>query len=58
MGKIKDKTKHSPIIEYETKLKYLPGKLYTKKAKKMAKERLTYMKLFFDRLKKEIAGKI
>jgi len=58
IGRIKDKTKHSPIIEYETKLKYLPGKLYTKKAKKMAEERLNYMKSFFDRLKKEIAGKI
>jgi len=57
-GRIKDKTKHSPIIEYETKLKYLPGKLYTKKAKKTAKERLNYMKLFFDRLKKEIKGNL
>ena len=55
-GRIKDKTKHSPIIEYETKLKYLPGKLHTKKAKKMAKERLNYMKAFFNRLKKEIKG--
>ncbi len=57
MGRIKDKAKHSPIIEYSTKLKYLPDKLYTKKAKKMAKERLNYMKSFFDRLKKEIEGK-
>jgi len=57
-GRIKDKTKHSPIIEYETKLKYFPAKLYTKKAKKIAEGRLTYMKSFFDRLKKEIAGKI
>ena len=57
-GAIKDKTKHSPIIEYETKLKYIPDRLYSQKAKKIAKKRLAYMKLFFDRLKKEVDEKI
>lgn len=56
MGRIKNKTKHSPILEYKTKLKYIPDKLYTQKAKKIAKERLKYMELFFDRLKEEIKG--
>ncbi len=57
-GRIKDKTKHSPFIEFEIKLKHIPNRLHTQKAKKMAKERLAYMKLFFSRLKKEIKGEI
>ena len=32
-GRIKDKTKHSPQIEYETKIKHLVDKLHTSKAK-------------------------
>ena len=57
-GRIKDKTKHSPFIEFEIKLKRIPNRLHTQKAKKMAKERLNYMKSFFDRFSKEIKGKI
>lgn len=57
-GRIKDKSKHNPFYEFELKLKRLPQKLYTQKAKQMARERLAYMKLFFGRLKKEVAGKI
>lgn len=57
-GRIKDMTKHSPILEYETKFKHIPKKLYSQKAKKIAKERLAYMKSFFDRLKREIKGKL
>jgi len=53
-GRIKDKTKHSPFIEFELKLKRLPGRLHTRKARKIANERLKYMELFFKRLKKEI----
>ena len=37
-GRIKDKTKHSPFVEYELKLKHLPKKLYTKRAKLMANQ--------------------
>lgn len=55
-GRIKDKTKHNPFIEYELKLKRLPRRLYTKKAKKIAKQRLLYMRSFFDRIKREIEG--
>lgn len=57
-GKIKDKTKHNPFFEFELKLKRLPNKLYNRNAKKIAKERLSYMRSFFKRLKKEINGKI
>lgn len=55
-GRIKDKTKHNPFIEYELKLKRLPRRLYTKKAKKIAKQRLVYMRSFFNRIKREIEG--
>lgn len=57
-GRIKDKTKHNPFLEFEIKSKRIPKKLYTKRAKKLAKERLIYMKSFFNRLKKEIKGKL
>ena len=57
-GRIQDKTKHSPYIEFETKLKFLPDKLYTSKAKKIAKERTKFFKNFLKRLEKEIKGKI
>jgi len=57
-GRIKDKTKHSPFVEYELKLKHLPKKLYTKKAKLIANQRLVRMEQFFDLLKREIRGEI
>lgn len=57
-GRIKDKSKHNPFFEFELKLKRLPRRLYTLKAKKIARERLFYMASFFGRLKKEVAGKI
>lgn len=57
-GRIKDKTKHSPQIEFETKIKYLPKKLYTQKAIKIAKERLNFQSNFLKRLEKEIKGNL
>lgn len=57
-GRIKDKTKHSPQMDFETKLKYIPGKLYTKKAKMIGRERLRYTEDFLDRLDKEISAKV
>ncbi len=56
-GKIKDKSKHSANIEFETKLRHIPEKLYTEKAKEIAKERMRFMEEFFERLKKETEGK-
>ncbi|WP_040328825.1 HD domain-containing protein [Clostridium ihumii] len=55
-GRIKDVSKHNPFIEYEIKLKKIPDKLYTKKGKEIANERLKFMDDYFDRLKKEING--
>jgi uncharacterized protein len=56
-GRIKDRTKHNPFIELELKSKLLPERLYTQKAKRIARQRLAYMESFFNRLKKEIKGK-
>ncbi len=55
-GRLKDVSKHTPFIEYELKFKKVPDKLYTKKAKEIGKERLEFMKEYFDRLKLEIDG--
>lgn len=57
-GRLKNLSKHSPNVEYEIKFKSIPEKVYTKKAKEIAKERLTFMGSFFDRLKSEIDGNL
>ena len=55
-GRLKDVSEHTPFIEYEVKFKKIPDKLYTQKAKEIGKERLNFMKVYFDRLKLEIDG--
>ncbi len=55
--KIEKISEHTPLIEIEIKSKYIPKKLYTKKAKKMAKERVKFMKEFVKTLEKEIKRK-
>jgi uncharacterized protein len=57
-GRIKDMSKHALNLEYEMKLKHIPEKIYTKKAKKIAKKRFKFMERFFKRLKREINGEI
>lgn len=57
-GRIKDPSKHAPNIEFETKFKHVPNKLYTQEAKEIAKQRLEYMRQFFERLKREINGEL
>ncbi len=57
-GRIKDKTRHSPQVEFETKFKFLTNKLHTKKAKKIGRERTEFYKNFLKRLEKEINGEI
>jgi len=56
-GRIKDIRKHAPNLEFELKFKRIPEKLYTKKAKEIAKERLRFMEEFFKRLKEELEGR-
>jgi uncharacterized protein len=57
-GRIQDKTKHSPQIEYKTKLVFLAEKLNTAKAKEVCKERLEFFENFLKRLEQEIKGEI
>lgn len=57
-GKVKDMSKHSPIIEYHIKLKKIPNKLYTESAKKIGHERIKIMDLFFQNLQLEMSGEI
>lgn len=57
-GRIKDISKHAPNIEFETKFKHIPDRLYTAKAQEMAKNRLQFMAYFFEQLQKEINGKL
>jgi len=55
-GRIQDKTKHSPQINWETKDKHVVNYLYTKKAKQIARKRIEFSKKFFLKLEKEIKG--
>ncbi len=57
-GRIKIKSKHAPNIEFKTKIETIPSKLFTKEAKKIASERIEFMKLFFSKLEKEITCEI
>ena len=55
-GRIIDPSKHASNLEFETKFKHIPGKLYTRKAREIAEERVDFMSQFFVRLKREIDG--
>ena len=55
-GKLKDMSKHSPLIEYHIKLKNIPKKLYTESAKKIGDERIKIMDSFFENLMLEMKG--
>ena len=55
-GRIQDKTKHSPQINWETKNKHIVDYLYTQKAKQIAKKRIEFSKTFFSKLEEEIKG--
>jgi uncharacterized protein len=57
-GRIQDKTLHSPQIDFETKTKYLPDKLFTAKGKEIGQERMKFYKDFLDRLEREINGEL
>lgn len=55
-GRLKDVSKHSPLIEYEIKFKKIPNKLYTDKAKSIGIKRLEYMENYFNQLSSEFEG--
>jgi uncharacterized protein len=53
-GRIKDVSKHTPNLEFETKIVKIPQKLYTDKGREIAGERMKFMADFFTELRKEI----
>lgn len=55
-GRIQDKSKHSPQINWETKDKHILDYLYTQKAKSIARKRKNFSETFFERLENEING--
>jgi len=57
-GRIRDNSRHSLYYEYELKTKELPSLMHTKSGRKIAKERLKFVSMFLDRLRKEAAGEI
>lgn len=57
-GRIQDKTKHSPQINWETKDKHILKFLYTDQAKQIAKDRLEFSEKFLERLENEIKGEL
>ena len=57
-GRIKEMSKHTPNLEFETKFRHIPNRLYIQRAKKIAKQRIEFMERFFERLKMEIKGDI
>lgn len=57
-GRIQNKTKHSPQIEFAVKSKFLIDKLYTKTAKGICRERIIFFENFLNRLEHEINGEL
>jgi uncharacterized protein len=57
-GRIQDKSKHSPHINYEVKDKFLMDKLHTETAKRIGQERMAFYKEFLDRMEKEVNGEL
>jgi len=55
-GRIKDKTQHSPQIEFEIKIKHLLNKIKTPRAIEIGKEKIEFFKAFLDQLEKEFNG--
>lgn len=53
-GRIMRLEAHAPNVEYDVKLKHIPERLMTEKARQMAFERMAVMKIFFDALEREI----
>lgn len=57
-GRIHNKSKHSPQLQWETKDQYILDFLQTEQAKRIATERMNFSKHFLDRLEQEIQGKL
>ena len=57
-GTIIDPALHSSNLEYELSLKAVANRMYTETGKRLAKERAAFMDEFYDRLGKELKGKL
>lgn len=57
-GRIIDPSKHTSNLEFETKFRHIPEKLYTQKAREIGRQRLEFMKQFYKRLKREIDSQL
>lgn len=57
-GRIRDISRHAPNIEYDIKLKHVPSRIHTEKARELVRERSAFMDEFFERLRREITGEI
>jgi uncharacterized protein len=57
-GRIKDKTKHSVFVEYQTKVKYMYKDMTVKEVKDICSERIKFFKNFLDRMVDESEGRI
>lgn len=55
-GRIKDASKHTANLEYELKLRHIPERLFTPKAKEIGRQRVEFMEEFFVRLQMELKG--
>lgn len=55
-GRVRDITKHAANLEYELKLKAIPARLHTARAKAIAIRRLEFMTEYFGRLQQELAA--
>lgn len=53
-GRIINAANHAANLEYELKLRKIPGRLYTDKGRELAAKRVKYMEDFFRYLKEEI----
>lgn len=57
-GRVKILTKHTPNLEFETKIVHIIDKLYTTKAKMIGEQRISFMKHFFNVLSKDLKGNV
>lgn len=55
-GRIRDSSRHTIKIEFETKLKFVADRLYTQRARDMARARSDFFREFMDRFDNEIRG--
>lgn len=53
-GMKKDPKKHTPVIEYQVKLKFVKDTIFTKRAKEIAEKRHIFISTYFKELENEI----